>query len=89
MVVEELSRGAHPKDAGMTTLKRIKSNTIEKRLLNERGEPNFGINFYVLTNKGEHAGVAMYAGADNNTYAYCDENGPRTVPLEPLLKGLP
>jgi N4-(beta-N-acetylglucosaminyl)-L-asparaginase len=89
LVVEELRRGAHPKDAGMTTLKRIKSNTIEKRLLNERGEPNFGINFYVLTNKGQHAGVAMYSGADNNTYAYCDENGPRTVPLEPLLKGLP
>jgi N4-(beta-N-acetylglucosaminyl)-L-asparaginase len=86
LVVEELRRGAHPKDAGMAALKRIKSNTIEKRLLNDRGEPNFGIDFYVLTNKGEHAGVSMYAG-DNSAYACCDENGPRKIPLEPLLKG--
>jgi N4-(beta-N-acetylglucosaminyl)-L-asparaginase len=86
LIVEELRRGAHPKDAGMAALKRIKSNTIEKRLLNDRGEPNFGIDFYVLTNKGEHAGVTMYAG-ENSAYACCDENGPRKVPLEPLLKG--
>jgi N4-(beta-N-acetylglucosaminyl)-L-asparaginase len=86
LVVEELRRGAHPKDAGMAALKRIKSNTIEKRLLNDRGEPNFGIDFYVLTNTGEHAGVSMYAG-DNSTYACCDENGPRKIALEPLLKG--
>jgi N4-(beta-N-acetylglucosaminyl)-L-asparaginase len=87
LVVEELRRGAHPKDAGMAALKRIKSNTIEKRLLNSRGEPNFSINFYVLTKAGEHAGVAMYGGGDNGTYAYCDENGARTVALEPLLQG--
>jgi N4-(beta-N-acetylglucosaminyl)-L-asparaginase len=86
LVVEELRRGAHPKDAGMAALKRIKSNTIEKRLLNDRGEPNFGIDFYVLTNKGEHAGVSMYVG-ENSAYACCDENGPRKIPLEPLLKG--
>jgi N4-(beta-N-acetylglucosaminyl)-L-asparaginase len=87
LVVEELRRGAHPKDAGMAALKRIKSNTIEKRLLNSRGEPNFSINFYVLTKDGQHAGVAMYGGGDNSTYAYCDENGPKTVALEPLLQG--
>ena len=32
----------HPKDAGMTAFKRIKANTIDKRLLNDRGLPNFG-----------------------------------------------
>jgi hypothetical protein len=41
----------------------------------------------VLTNKGEHAGVAMYGGGDNSTYAFCTENGPQTVALEPLLQG--
>jgi len=84
MVVEEMRRGAHPKDAGMAALRRIKSNTIEKRLLNKRGEPNFNISFYVLSKKGEHAGVAMYGGV---TYSYCDEGGPKTVPMEPLLQG--
>ncbi len=88
LIVEEMRRGAHPKDAGMTALRRIKSNTIEKRLLNPRGEPNFNISFYVVNKKGEHAGVAMYGGKDM-TYSYCNENGPKTIPLEPLLQGQP
>jgi N4-(beta-N-acetylglucosaminyl)-L-asparaginase len=88
LIVEEMRRGAHPKDAGMTALRRIKSNTSEKRLLNDRGQPNFGINFYVLNRKGEHAGVGMYGGP-NATYSYCDEHGAKTVPLEALLEGKP
>jgi N4-(beta-N-acetylglucosaminyl)-L-asparaginase len=87
LIVEEMRRGAHPKDAGMTALKRIKAATIEKRLLNDRGEPNFGINFYMLNRKGEHAGVAMYNATGNATYAVCDEKGPRLDKLEPLLSG--
>jgi N4-(beta-N-acetylglucosaminyl)-L-asparaginase len=87
LVVEELRRGAHPKDAGMAALKRIRANTIEKRLLNARGEPNFDIDFYVLTKKGEHAGVTLHGGTTQRTYSCCDERGPRMVPLEPLLQG--
>ena len=86
LAVEEMRRGAHPKDAGMAALRRIKGNTIEKRLLNARGEPNFNISFYVLNKKGEHAGVAMYGGK-SMTYSYCDEGGPKTVAMEPLLQG--
>ena len=86
LVVEEMRRGASPKDAGMTALKRIKANTIEKRLLNGRGEPNFNINFYAVNKKGQHAGVTMYGGP-GVTYSYCDENGPKTVPMETLLQG--
>jgi len=87
LIVEEMRRGAHPKDAGLAALKRIKANTIEKRLLNTRGEPNFGINFYMLNKKGEHAGVTMYNASGNATYAVCDEKGPRLEKLEPLLAG--
>ena len=32
-----MRRGAHPKDAAMTALSRVKDNTVEKRLLNSRG----------------------------------------------------
>ena len=60
LIVEEMRRGSSPKDAGMEALKRIQSNTVEKRLLNSRGLPNFGVNFYMLNAKGEHAGVGMY-----------------------------
>ena len=86
LIVEEMRRGAHPKDAGMTALRRIKSNTVEKRLLNGRGEPNFNINFYAVNKKGEYAGVTMYGG-QGVTYSYCDENGGKTIPMDALLQG--
>jgi N4-(beta-N-acetylglucosaminyl)-L-asparaginase len=85
VIIEEMRRGAHPKDAGMEVLKRIKANTIEKRLLKPDGNPNFGINFYILNAKGEYAGVSMYA----TKYAMCNENGPQTLNTEPLLPGKP
>jgi N4-(beta-N-acetylglucosaminyl)-L-asparaginase len=85
-IVENLRRGMHPKDAGMDALKRIKANTIEKRLLNEHGDPNFDINFYILSAGGDHAGVAMFAG-NNVKYAVCTENGPELVACEGMLQG--
>lgn len=84
LIVENLRRGMSPRDAGMEGLRRIVQNTVERRLLNARGTPNFGIQFYVLNARGEHAGVTMYPGG---TYAVCDEGGPRDVEMEPLLQG--
>ena len=83
MIVEEMRRGAHPKDAAITVLKRVAKNTIEKRLLNAKGRPNFGLNFYVLNAKGEHAGIAMY----ESTYAVCTENGAQVVKTDALFEG--
>ncbi|HYN08085.1 MAG TPA: N(4)-(beta-N-acetylglucosaminyl)-L-asparaginase [Vicinamibacterales bacterium] len=87
LIVDEMRRGASPKDAGLTALKRIKENTIEKRLLNTRGLPNFNINFYIVNKQGVHAGVAMYNNEGRGTYAVCDEKGGRLEKLEPLLEG--
>lgn len=83
LIVEQMRMGKSPKDAGMEALKRIQANTVEKRLLNARGLPNFGITFYVVNKKGEYAGVAMYA----TKYAVCTENGPQTLECEPLHPG--
>jgi N4-(beta-N-acetylglucosaminyl)-L-asparaginase len=85
LIVENMRRGLHPKDAGLEALKRIKANTIEKRLLNSKGNPNFGINFYIINAKGEYAGVSMYEAK----YAVCTENGPQVLECEPLFKGKP
>ena len=85
MIVDEMRRGAHPKDAALTALKRVAKNTIEKRLLNAKGQPNFGLNFYCLNAKGEYAGVAMY----QSTYAVCTESGPQTLNTEALYDGKP
>ncbi len=90
LIVEEMRRGKHPKDAGMEALRRIKANTIEKRLLNERGEPNFNINFYIVNKSGVYAGVAMYTPPPRGQrFAVCDEKGPRLEACEPLLQGSP
>ncbi len=86
LIVEEMRRGRHPKDACMEALRRIKAATVEKRLLNSRGLPNFGINFYAVNKNGEHAGTTMYGGP-NVTYAICTERGPQLLPCEPLLEG--
>ena len=84
-----MRRGLHPKDAGLSALKRIKANTVP-RLLNKRGEPNFNINFYILNRQGDYAGVAMYSPQPNPArFAVCDEKGARMESSEPLLPGSP
>ena len=88
LIVEEMRRGRHPKDAGMEALRRIQANQVEKRLLNDRGEPNFNISFYILDAKGEYAGVSMY-NSGKGQFAVCDDKGPRHETLEPLLAGEP
>lgn len=89
LIVEEMRRGNHPKDAGMEALRRVKRNTIEPRLLNGRGLPNFNINFYVINNVGDYAGVGMYAPEDRSQYSVCTENGAELMAFEPLLEGSP
>ena len=88
LIVENMRHGMAPKDAGMAALKRIQGNTIEPRLVNGRGLPNFDVRFFILNKAGDYAGVALY-GQGESTFAVCDENGAREEPLEGLLEGSP
>lgn len=88
LIVESMRRGMSPKDAGMEALKRIKANTVESRLLNAKGNPNFNIRFFVLNKRGEYAGVSMYHAGETK-FAVCTENGAQALELEPLLPGGP
>jgi N4-(beta-N-acetylglucosaminyl)-L-asparaginase len=88
LVVEEMRRGAHPKDAIAEALRRIKARTIEKRLLKPDGTPIFSVKFYAMNVRGEHAAMAMYSG-DEPKYAVCDEAGARLVAMDGLLPGKP
>jgi N4-(beta-N-acetylglucosaminyl)-L-asparaginase len=101
LVVEGLRRGMHPKDAGMEALRRIRSSTVERRLLKDDGNPSFNVSFYILDRQGRHAGVALYGEDDEERgwagqtegrvvrYSICTENGAETLPCEPLLPGAP
>lgn len=88
LIVEAMRRGLSPKDAGMEALKRIRANTVEARLLNSKGNPNFNIRFFALNKRGEYAGLAMYHAGETK-YAVCTENGAQAIELEPLLPGTP
>ena len=67
----------------MAALKRVAKNTIEKRLLNSQGQPNFGLELLRLNAKGEYAGVSMYEA----TYALCTEDGAQTLKTDVLYEG--
>jgi N4-(beta-N-acetylglucosaminyl)-L-asparaginase len=87
LIVEGLRRGLHPKDAGMEAVKRIKDNTVEKRLLNERGQPDFYVSFYIVDRQGRFAGVDLYSTFEGRKrqFAVCTENGPQILDSEGLL----
>lgn len=91
LIVDEMRRGKLPKDAAIEALRRIRANTVEKRLLNADGNPDFYVKFYVVNRKGEHAGVGMYAkhSGKPQTYAFCNEHGPQLIPIEGLLEDGP
>jgi len=88
LIVEEMRRGAHPKDAGMEALRRIKARTLEKRLLDPKGLPSFNVKFYVVNRNGEYAGLSLYGGP-NSQFALCTEKGPETLLCDPLIEGPP
>jgi N4-(beta-N-acetylglucosaminyl)-L-asparaginase len=93
LIVEAMRSGKSPKDAGMEALQRIAKSTVEKRLLNARGQPNFNVNFYIVNARGEYAGVALYefsgSGENRSRYAVCTEAGAQTITSEPLFSGRP
>src|SRR3989441_11199571 len=88
LIVEAMRNGMTPKDAGMAALKRVVANTIEKRLLNGHGNPNFNVNYYIVNVKGQYTGLSLYESEGYKLrYAICTEDGPRTLETEGLFTG--
>ncbi len=58
LTVEFMRRGMSPTDACLETLRRVIA-TSERRLVDERGRPTFGLNFYAVNKKGEFGGASM------------------------------
>ena len=76
LIVEEMRRGAHPEDACLTALRRIVDWTVEGRLLDETGRPNFNVNYYAINKRGETGAAAIWSGRQ---HAVNDGNGNRLV----------
>jgi len=83
-IVEAMRRGEHPQDACVTALERVVDWTVEDRLLDDRGRPNFGLNYYAVNKEGQHGGAALYAGA---RYAVHDGEESRLVDSAYIFEG--
>lgn len=62
-VVNQMERGLGPTDACLEVLRRVAHNTREQRLLNEQGNPNFGLTLYALRKDGAYGCATMLNGA--------------------------
>ncbi len=58
-IVREMENGLSPTEACLAVMKRIADRTRQKRLLNERGEPNFGVTLYALRKDGAYGSAVM------------------------------
>ena len=73
LTVELMRQGLSPREACLRTLERVVQMT-ERRLLNERGRPRFGLTYYALRKDGRSGAASLYEGAQ---YAVADAAGAR------------
>ncbi|TMA29237.1 MAG: N(4)-(beta-N-acetylglucosaminyl)-L-asparaginase [Deltaproteobacteria bacterium] len=80
LTVELMRQGKHPREACLMTLERIAKTTREKRLLDAKGRPNFGIRFYAVNKRGDYGSASMYAFSSSGKraqFAVADASGAR------------
>ncbi len=73
-IVEAMRAGSHPTDACLEALRRIVAWTVEPRLLEADGAPNFNVNYYAVNKNGEYGGAAIWSGA---RFAVCVDGDAR------------
>ncbi|MBI2618685.1 MAG: isoaspartyl peptidase/L-asparaginase [Ignavibacteriales bacterium] len=63
MIVEYMRQGKSPEEACLMACQRISEQTRMKRLLDDRGRPNFNVSFYAINRMGEYGSAAIWSGA--------------------------
>ena len=62
IVVENMRHGMSPEAAVKDVLKRIVKQTVDPRLLDKKGRPDFEVVLYALRKDGRHAAGSIYKG---------------------------
>ncbi len=91
-VVELMRQGKSPKEACLQVLDRIARTTKDRRLLDAKGRPAFGINFYAVNKDGAYACASLYGVRSNGKpaeFAVADARGARYEPAAFLFDGKP
>ena len=82
-IVREMENGLSPTEACLAALKRIANNTKQKRLLNSKGEPNFGVTCYAVRKDGAYGSATMRG---RPSFSVDEGEGPKHVPCTPLFE---
>jgi N4-(beta-N-acetylglucosaminyl)-L-asparaginase len=82
-IVREMENGKTPTEACLAALKRIADNTKQKRLLNNKGEPNFGVTCYAVRKDGAYGSATMRG---RPSFSVDEGEGPKHVPCTPLFE---
>ena len=90
LAVELMRQGKHPREACLGVLKRIAETTREKRLLDKRGRPGFGIRFYAVNKRGDYGSASMWSDPKRPAkFAVADARGARLEECAALFEGKP
>jgi N4-(beta-N-acetylglucosaminyl)-L-asparaginase len=80
-IVGQMALGKSPVDACLEACRRIVRLTKVRRLLNDKGRPDFQVQFYAASKRGETGAAALYP----SQYSLCDDGGPRVADVTPLF----
>jgi len=80
-IVQQMAGGRSPTDACVEACKRIARMTKVKRLLDDKGRPDFQCKFYAVSKAGVIGAAALY----HSKYARCDDNGPALADIAALF----
>ena len=84
LIVERMRMGDSPEQACLYACERIADHTRKAYLLNDKGEPDFNVQFYALNKAGEVGGAEIRGG--NGKFAANNNDGPFLVDLAYLYK---
>ncbi len=82
-VVDHMARGLTPTEACLETLRAVARRTRQKRLLNDKGRPNFGLSLYALRKDGAFGGACMNPGG---SFAVATQTIAEVRPCTPLFE---
>jgi N4-(beta-N-acetylglucosaminyl)-L-asparaginase len=92
LAVELMRQGKHPREACLEVLRRIATTTRQKRLLDSKGRPKFGIKFYAVNKRGDYGAASMWSDPKNGHPAKFSVADARSARLEEcafLFEGKP
>ena len=82
-VVQHMANGDEPTEACLKVLRWIADHTRRRMLLNDRGEPNFGVTFYALRKDGAYGSATMRTGGSFTVHDGETARKLESIPLYP------